>query len=69
MSVLGTAQGKDTAAVGELYMAFELSDKKWKLVLSDGRAGRRAATRIAGDRAAVLQCVAKAKHAAALGGT
>ena len=54
MSVLGTAQGKDTAAVGELYMAFELSDKKWKLVLSDGARAPSRYTVSAGDRAAVL---------------
>ena len=37
MNAPGTAlQGKDTAEASELYMAFELSDKKWKLALSDG---------------------------------
>lgn len=30
---------KDTAKAGELYISFELSDKKWKLTASDGRRG------------------------------
>jgi transposase len=36
MNAPGTARGKDTRTVGELYMAFELGEKNWKLSLSDG---------------------------------
>ena len=31
-----TPQGKDTASQVDLYVSFELADKKWKLSLSDG---------------------------------
>jgi transposase len=61
MSTPGTAHEKDTAALGELYMAFELSEQKWKLVLSDGARAPSRYTVAAGDRAAVLQCLAKAE--------
>ena len=42
-------QGKDTGATGELYMAFELSDTKWILCLSDGRVHRAGTRWTAGD--------------------
>jgi len=54
-------QGKHTAAVGQLYMAFELSDKKWLLVLSDDARGPSRYTVDAGDTRAVLDAIAKAK--------
>ena len=53
--------GKDTAAAGELYMSFELGDKSWKLTISDGRRGPSRYSVDAGDTAAVLDCVAKAR--------
>ena len=34
-----TPQGKDAASQVDLYVSFELADKKWKLSLSDGRRG------------------------------
>ena len=33
-------QGTDTATHGDLYVSFELGDKKWKVTASDGRADR-----------------------------
>ena len=53
--------GKDTGAAGQLYMAFELSDKKWLLVVSDGARGPSRYTVDAGDKRAVLDAIAKAK--------
>ena len=53
--------GKDTGAAGQLYMAFELSDKKWLLVLSDGARGPSHYTVDAGDKRAVLDAIGKAK--------
>jgi transposase len=54
-------QGKDTACQGELYMSFELGDRSWKLTISDGRRGPSRYNVEAGDTAAVLDCVAKAR--------
>jgi transposase len=53
--------GKDTGVVGQLYMALELSDKKWLLVLSDQARGPSRYTVNAGDKRAVLDAIAKAK--------
>ena len=53
--------GKDTATVGELYMSLELGDRSWKLTISDGRRGPSRYSVEAGDTAAVLDCVAKAR--------
>lgn len=62
MKALGTAlQGQDTGAARELYMAMELSDKKWLLVLSDGQRAPSRHTVEAGDTGAVVRTVAKAK--------
>ncbi len=62
MNVAETAlHGKDTGAAGQLYMAVELSDKKWLLVLSDGARGPSRYTVDAGDKRAVLDAIAKAK--------
>jgi transposase len=55
-------QGQDTAIQTDLYMSFELSDKKWQLTLSDGRRGPSRYSVDAGDTAAVLQCIGKAKE-------
>jgi transposase len=54
-------QGKDMASQGELFVSFELADKKWKLSLSDGRRGPSRYTVDAGDTVAVLECLTKAR--------
>lgn len=54
-------QGKDTATQGRLYMSFELGDKSWKLTMSDGRRGPGRYNVDAGDSAAVLDCISKAR--------
>ncbi len=62
MNASGTAlQGKHTVEASELYMAFELSEKDWKLSLSDGERSPSHYTVAAGDTAALLECIAKAK--------
>ena len=62
MNASGTAlQGKHTAEASELYMAFELSEKNWKLALSDGVRSPSRYTVAAGDTAELLECIAKAK--------
>jgi transposase len=55
-------QGQDTAIQGELYLSFELGDKSWKLTASDGRRGPSRYSVDAGDVAAVLDCVRRAKE-------
>lgn len=56
-------QGKEEAdATAALYMSFELGDKKWQLTLSDGHRGPSRYNVEAGDTAAVLQCIGKAKE-------
>ena len=60
-------QGKHTATAKALYMAFELSDTKWILCLSDGVRRASQYTVGAGDQAAVLSCIAKAQARCALG--
>src|SRR4029077_18423868 len=54
-------QGKHTGEAGELYMAFELGEKNWKLSLSDGARSPSHYSVTAGDTAALLECIAKAK--------
>ena len=49
-------------------MAFELSDRKWLLVVSDGARGPSRYTVDAGDQRAVLDAIAKAKARCALVG-
>ena len=62
MNASGTAlQGKHTVEASELYMAFELSEKNWKLSLSDGVRSPSRYTVAAGDTAALLECIAKTK--------
>src|ERR1700693_1619277 len=62
MNASGTAlQGKHTVEASELYMAFELGEKNWKLSLGDGARGPSRYTVSAGDTAALLECIAKAK--------
>jgi transposase len=67
MNASGTAlQGKHTVEASELYMAFELSEKDWKLSLGDGVRSPSRYTVAAGDAAALLECIAKAKVRCAL---
>src|ERR1700674_3989762 len=67
MNASGTAlQGKHTVEASELYMAFELSEKNWKLALDDGVRSPSRYTVAAGDTAALLECIAKAKARCAL---
>jgi len=62
MNASGTAlQEKHTAEASALYMAFELGEKNWKLALSDGVRSPSRYTVVAGDTAALLECMAKAK--------
>jgi transposase len=62
MNATGTAlHGKHTAEASELYMAFELGEKNWKLALGDGVRSASRYTVVAGDTAALLECIAKAK--------
>ena len=48
-------------AAGQLYVSFELSDKRWKLTASDGTRAVSRYTVAAGDRAAVLDGLRRAK--------
>jgi len=60
MKALGTAlRGQDTGAAWELYMAMELSDKKWLLVIGDGRRAPSRHTVAAGDTDGVVRALAK----------
>jgi len=61
MNAPGAAHGKDTGTAGELYLAFELGQKSWKLSLSDGAHSPSRYTVAAADTAAVLECIAKTK--------
>ena len=62
MNMRATAlQGKSTGEGGELYMAFELGEKNWKLSLGDGARSPSRYTVAAGDTAGLLECIAKAK--------
>jgi len=53
-------QGK--AIQGELYISFELGDKKWKLTASDGHRGPSRYNLDAGDTAAVALCIGKIRE-------
>ena len=69
MKALGTAlQGQDTGAARELYMAMELSDKKWLLVISDRQRAPSRHTVEAGDTDGVMRALAKAKARCGLAG-
>jgi transposase len=62
MNASGIAlQGKHTVEASELYMAFELSEKNWKLALGDGVRSPSRYTVAAGDTAMLLEWVVKAK--------
>lgn len=62
MSTQIVLQGRDTGIPADLYMSFELGDKKWQLTLSDGRRGPSRYSVDAGDTAAVTQCIGKARE-------
>ncbi len=55
-------QGKDTAIEPALYISFELGDTTWKLTAGDTRRGPSRFNVAAGDQAAVLDCVRRAKE-------
>ena len=62
MNASGAAlRGKHTGEARALYMAFELGEKNWKLALGDGARSPSRYTVAAGDTAALLECIAKAK--------
>jgi transposase len=52
---------KDTALEPALHVSFELGDRNWTLTFSDGRRAPGRFSVAAGDQAAVLHCLAKAK--------
>jgi len=56
-----TLQSNDNAAEHVLYMAMELSDKRWKLMFSDGGEKRRHETIEAGRRLELVEAIRKAK--------
>jgi transposase len=60
-STQAVLQGEDTAIEPALYMSFELGDKAWKLAFGDGRRNPGRFTVAAGDPAAVLERIARAK--------
>ena len=51
----------DTTSGTNLYLSFELGDKRWTLTLSDGRRGPSRYTVGAGAQADVLACIGKAR--------
>ena len=54
-------KGKDTAPLAALYISFELGDKHWTMTISDGLRRPSRYTVAAGDKAAVLDRICKAK--------
>ena len=54
-------QSKDTTTSGDLHVSFELGDKSWKLSCGDGTRSPSRYSVSAGDQAAVLECIDKAK--------
>lgn len=62
MSTQIVLQGQDAGIPADLYMSFELGDKKWQLTLSDGRRGPSRYSVDAGDTAAVMRCIGKARE-------
>ena len=67
MNASGTAlRGNHTVEASALYMAFELSEKDWKLALGDEGRSLSWYTVAAGDTAVLLECIAKATARCAL---
>ena len=54
-------QGKDRANAHDLYMSLELSDKRWNLTFGDGIRNPSRCAVAAGDQAAVLERIGKAR--------
>lgn len=54
-------RGKDTTAQEALYSSFELGDKQWKITASDGKRNASRYSVAAGDKAAVVDCLRRAK--------
>jgi transposase len=52
----------DTTSGTDLYLSFELGDKRWTLTLSDARRGASRYTVSAGAQAEVLACIGKARR-------
>ena len=52
----------DTTSCTDLYLSFELGDKRWTLTLSDGRRGTSRYTVSAGAQAEVVACIDKARR-------
>lgn len=60
-SLESVLQSENTAARRELHVSFELGDKAWKLSCGDGTRSPRRYSVNAGDQAAVLDCIEKAR--------
>jgi transposase len=58
---------ENTTAEHVLYMSFELGDRNWKLTVGDGRKAPSRGTVGAGDKAAVLERIEKARKRFGLG--
>lgn len=54
-------QGKNTTSQGDLHVSFELGDRSWKLSCGDGVRSPSRYSVSAGDQAAVLECMDKAR--------
>ena len=66
ISPTSVPQGQNTAGTGDLYVRFELGDKRWKLTISDGRRGPSRYSIDAGDVVAVLDCFNRARSRCSL---
>jgi len=66
MSTQTVSQAK-VASESQLYISFELGDKKWKLTASDGHRAPSRYNVDAGDTATVAYCIAKARNRCKLG--
>lgn len=66
MSTQTVSQAK-VASESQLYISFELGDKKWKLTASDGQRAPSRYNVDAGDTATVAYCIAKARNRCKLG--
>ncbi len=61
MTSLSVLQSENTTAQRELHVSFELGDKSWKLSCGDGMRSPSRYSVNAGDQAAVLDCIDKAR--------
>lgn len=67
MTTRTVLQGKGTTKAGELYISFELGDKKWTVTVSDGSRSPSRYNMDAGDTGAVADCIGKAAERCKLG--